>query len=260
MLETACEYVIRALDMGFDIKVIDIGGGLAINYVASQKEWNSYVSTLKESLLNPEMDSMSWQNSGLGFWAEDGKIRGGANFSDFYISHTPAEQLSGFLGLQLNNLGVSFGQFLSENGITIFIEPGRALVEQAGVTVAKVLYQKQTESGETLIVCDMNRSNLNSQDMEYMCDPIVLNKEKRNRGGGFLVGNLCLPHDFLTRRKIYFPSLPDEGDLIVFPNTAGYLMDFSESHTLRQPIAKKIALKHDKNKFSYYEDDKYPVI
>ena len=261
MFETACMYAIKASEMGLSATVIDIGGGLAINYVESREEWGQYVASLKESLMDPQRDTMTWQNSGLGFWVEDGKIRGGANFSDFHSSQSPAEQLSGFFDVPMKKLGVTFGQFLSETGITVFVEPGRSLLEQAGVTVAKVLYRKRIESGEMLIVCDMNRSNLNSQDIEYMVDPIVLSEKKREKGKGFLVGNLCLPHDFLSRRQIYFDTLPDEDDLIVFPNTAGYLMDFAESSTLRQPIAKKIALKQLNNKqFNYYEDDKYPAI
>lgn len=260
MLETACEYIMKASDLGLPVSVIDIGGGLAINYVESRNEWEKYIGSLKRSLLEPKLDTMTWQNSGLGFWAENGKIRGAANFSDFYVTHTPAEQLTAFLNLSLKNLGMTFGQFVNESGITLCIEPGRALVEQAGITIGKVLYTKQTETGEMLVVCDMNRSNLNAQDMEYMVDPIIISKERRKEGDGFLSGNLCLPHDFLTRRKVYFRQMPDEGDLIVFPNTAGYLMDFSESHTLRQPIAKKLALKQVSTTFNYYEDDKYPVL
>lgn len=260
MLETVCDYTMKASDMGIPVSVIDIGGGLAISYVESRTEWEEYISSLKRSLIEPGSDTMAWQNSGLGFWAENGKVRGTGNFSDFYVAKSPAAQLSGFLNVPLKDIGMTFGQFLSESGITLYIEPGRALVEQVGITVGKVLYTKQTETNETLIVCDMNRSNLNAQDMEYMVDPIIISRENRQEGSGFLSGNLCLPHDFLTRRKVYFRQMPDEGDLIVFPNTAGYLMDFSESHTLRQPIAKKIALKQNTATFNYYEDDKYPAL
>lgn len=260
MLETACEYILKASNMGLSANVINIGGGLGINYIESQAEWEEYISSLRRSIIDPNVGTMAWQNSGLGYWAENGKVRGTGNFSDFYVAESPAVQLSGFLNIPLKNIGMTFGQFLSESGITLYIEPGRALVEQAGITIGKVLYTKQTETGETLVVCDMNRSNLNAQDMEYMVDPIVISKQDRREGSGFLAGNLCLPHDFLTRRKVYFHQMPDEGDLVVFPNTAGYLMDFSESHTLRQPIAKKIALAKSTTTFSYYEDDKYPAV
>lgn len=260
MFETACEYIMKASDMGLSVSVVDIGGGLAINYVESRVEWEEYVSSLKRSLIEPDSEVMAWQNSGLGFWAENGKVRGTGNFSDFHVAKSPATQLSDFLDIPLKSMGVTFGQFLSESGTALYIEPGRALVEQAGITVGKVLYTKQTETGETLIVCDLNRSNLNAQDMEYMVDPIIISKEERQEGSGFLSGNLCLPHDFLTRRKVYFRQMPDEGDLVVFANTAGYLMDFSESHTLRQPIARKLALKQNSTTFNYYEDDKYPAL
>ncbi len=260
MLETACEYVMKAFDLGLPVSVIDIGGGWAINYVESLSEWEEYIGSLKRSLIDPNLDTMAWQNSGLGFWAENSKIRGAANFSDFYVAKSPAEQLTELLDLPLKNLGLTFGQFVVESGITLYIEPGRAIVEQAGITICKVLYTKRTETGETLVVCDMNRSNLNAQDLEYMVDPIIISQKQGKEGSGFLSGNLCLPHDFLTRRKVYFRQTPDEGDLVVFPNTAGYLMDFSESRTLRQAIAKKLAVKQDSTTFSYYEDDKYPAL
>ncbi len=260
MLETACGYFMKASDMGLPVSVIDTGGGFAINYVESRGEWEGYISSLKRSLIEPDSDMMGWQNLGLGYWAENGKIRGTGNFSDFYAAKSPAAQLSDFLNIPLRNIGMTFAQFVRESGITVYIEPGRALVDQAGITIGRVLYTKQTEMGETVIVCDMNRSNLNAQDTEYMVDPIVVSQKHRSEGSGFLAGNLCLPHDFLTRRRVYFRYMPDEGDLVIFPNTAGYLMDFAESDTLQQPIAKKLALKQNTTTFNYYEDCKYPAL
>jgi len=46
--------------------------------------------------------------------------------------------------------------------------------------------------------------------------------------------------DFISRRRIAFPRLPDIGDVIVFPNTAGYFSHLFESPGHRGILPKEI--------------------
>jgi diaminopimelate decarboxylase len=57
----------------------------------------------------------------------------------------------------------------------------------------------------------------------------------------FLVGNLCVAEDLLQRNTVYPGFIPERGDLVVFANTAPYLMDFIEAPMLHQPVARKVA-------------------
>jgi diaminopimelate decarboxylase len=56
------------------------------------------------------------------------------------------------------------------------------------------------------------------------------------------MGNLCLEADLVTRRTVFLPRLPHPGDLLAFPNTAAYCMDFTATRAQRQPLARKVAV------------------
>jgi diaminopimelate decarboxylase len=235
---------LEAINAGVSPKGINIGGGFSANYLKYEKEWHEYISTIKDSLINPSKPSMSWNQSGMGFWVDRGKIRGSAKFSDFYRSYNQFKELDKVLSSKVSTFGV-IGQFLQENILTLFIEPGRSLLDQAGITLAKVVSVNKSLKGETVVFLDMNRSHINSIELEFMSDPVVISTRKKIEpatGGVFLSGNLCLPHDFICRRKVFFRQTLEPGDILAFINTAGYFMDFTESETLQQPMAHKIAI------------------
>ena len=55
--------------------------------------------------------------------------------------------------------------------------------------------------------------------------------------GVYFAGNLCLESDLVYRHMTYLQKMPEPGDLVVFPNSAGYFMDFSASTSIMQPVA-----------------------
>ncbi len=69
--------------------------------------------------------------------------------------------------------------------------------------------------------------------------------------------NLCMSHDMLRYNKTYPEILPQSGDLVAFPNTAAYMMDFMESETLMQPVAQKIALTENNGSWQWAKDRNY---
>jgi len=245
-IDAGFKHTLTALKMGLNPTALNIGGGFGINYLAHKEEWESYVTALKQSLLDPQHESMSWNNSGLGFWAEAGGIRGAATFSDYYRPHTQYQELEALLTATTPHHG-PVGQFLTENMLSLHLEPGRSLLDQVGVTVGRVINHNRSLRGELVIFMDMNRSHLNAIELEYMADPIHLPTGPlvKQAGGVYLSGNLCLPHDFLTRRKVFFKNIPQPGDLLAFVNTAGYHMDFTESHTALQNTATKLAYQNN---------------
>jgi len=256
-IEQSFQLTLEAMKIGLSPQGINIGGGFGLNYLANKKEWHNYVSALKDSLLNPNKPVMSWNQSGLGFWAEKGKIRGVPKFIDFYRDYNQFEELSRVLNTQLPLFG-KIAQFLQENMLKLYMEPGCSLLDQAGITLARVNSINKSLKGETVVFLDMNRSHINSIELEFMSDPILLpTGEKRineiNSNGVFLSGNLCLLHDFICRRKVFFPKTPQIGDILAFINTAGYFMDFTESETIQHPKAPKIAI----NSLGWSIDEKY---
>lgn len=59
---------------------------------------------------------------------------------------------------------------------------------------------------------------------------------------GYLVGAYCTESELISLRRFRFPKGVAVGDLLVFPNTAGYLMHFLESRSHQFPLAKNVVI------------------
>lgn len=259
-IESSLTAMARAASFGLSPTILNIGGGFRISYLESSYEWDEYQSALKKSIIEGG-ESMSWDGSGLGYRNEKGTLQGSPQFADSFIPQTPANELRTILHRPLPTFSNAlFKHVLEEFGFELWIEPGRAMLDQVGITVGRVLSVKQSAKGEHVVVLDMNRSHLNSQDLIVLADPTILYqtlKEQTEPIGVYFAGNLCLKSDLLTRHKTFLPYLPEPNDLVVFHNTAAYMMDFAESHTLQQQIAKKVAVTETDGHFSWTLDEHY---
>lgn len=59
---------------------------------------------------------------------------------------------------------------------------------------------------------------------------------------GYLVGAYCIERELLTWRRMRFADGVAVGDLIAFPNTAGYLMHILESSSHQIPLARNVVV------------------
>ena len=126
----------EAVDLGFEISVVNIGGGFKVSYLESADEWNEYTSALRDAALG-KRDAITWQGSTFGLIPDKGKLRGGFNSYSYYDPLTGPRFLEELLNQELLTFdGANISTLLRSNGINLSIEPGRALVDQAGVTVA----------------------------------------------------------------------------------------------------------------------------
>lgn len=259
-MESQMSLTFAAIDKGLSPSVVNIGGGFPIMYADSCKQWVDYVAGLKESVVG-KRSSETWNGNGLGFRSEGGILRGVASFIDHAPNCTKGEELERWLNFRLPSHGnVSFGQLVRDSLFELAIEPGRGMLDQCGITLAKVNFIKESTHGETLVGLDMNRSNLHANGYKQLTEPIVITRGKDNpvcQNGVYYMGNLCLAHDMLRYNKTYPDRLPQAGDIVAFINTAAYMMDFTESESLMQPIAKKIALSRNRGEWSWTLDENY---
>lgn len=259
-IEQCLQLTFAAMEKGLKPQGLNIGGGFDIQYARSAQEWGTFVEKLKSSILE-SVETLSWNNAGLGYRNEDGTLKGAPNFVQHYMETAGADDLDEILKHQLPAFdGATVAEVMLDCMLEMFIEPGRALLDQMGVTVAKVMHVKPSTQGHVLVGLDMNRSSLHSTQQKLLTDPIVISRRKNFSPcpqGVFYTGNLCLSHDMITYSKSFPPFMPEEGDLVVFINTAAYLMDFAESETLHQRTASKIAIVNRNDTFHWYQDDLY---
>ncbi|WP_055523742.1 amino acid decarboxylase [Streptomyces graminilatus] len=212
---------------GLEAGRISIGGGLPISYTDADA-WHTF---LKDQ-------SPAHYHAGKSF-------RSG----DFYPYHSPvagADALAALLATRPENTGGTLADVLRDAGLELLLEPGRALLDRAGATVFTVQGVKERD-GYRLLTVDGTSLSLSEQwfNSEYLPDPRLLPQEPLAPAGVFpasVGAATCLESDMLTWRKITFPRLPRAGDLLVYPNTAGYQMDSNESPFHDLPLPPKVVI------------------
>jgi diaminopimelate decarboxylase len=134
-------------------------------------------------------------------------------------------------------------------GLQLRCEPGRSLVDGCGLTAARVEFRKPRGDGTWLIGLAMNRTQCRSTSDDFLVDPLLLpvqppEAENSATGAieGYLVGAYCIERELLTWRRLRFPRGVAVGDIIVFPNTAGYLMHILESASHQIPLARNLVV------------------
>ncbi len=239
----AMESCLVALDecraRGLRPRSLDIGGGFGVNYLADGAEWDRWTSELGQAVLGRRAP-MTWENHGYGLRAEQGTLRGNVALYPAYRSIAGAAYLDRLLGTPAPERGRPLGELLLDHMYDLDVEPGRALLDQCGLVLTRVLSVMGDKIG-----LDLNARDVSLEEHGVLMDPIVIPRTGDRRAGPagvYLFGNLCLESDLITRRQVYLPIVPRPGDLLAFVNTAGYFMDFSATHALRQPIARKVAV------------------
>lgn len=231
----------RLASSGVDVDFIDIGGGFPVTYTDREDEWNSFWETLDDALIG-RRPPITYRNDGYGQLVVDGRVVGprfayphyqcpvGRKWLLDIITASPPGRESGDIALRL-----------TRRRLGLRCEPGRALLDRCGASISTVVHVKS--SGDDLLVgLDMNSSNCRTQKSELLTDPIHL----PNRAGpnapcfGYLTGAYCSESDLVTRRRLQFAQPPAHGDLVVFTNTAGYFMHFTESRSHQFQLPKNV--------------------
>ncbi len=231
-------------DMQFPIRFIDIGGGFPMSYLDSETEWNEFWMIHKQALLDRQ-EPLTWQNHGLGLQRVEDRLIGKPHCYPYYQSLVQADWFNGILSAQYET-GI-IASALQERTLQLRCEPGRSILDGCGITAARVESRKQQPNGDWLIGLSMNRTQCRTSSDDFLVDPLLVpamdeSPLPRTPPGtsGFLTGAYCTESELLCLRKLQFTRGVGIGDLILFPNTAGYFMHFLESRSHQFPLAKNL--------------------
>ncbi|MGW4364292.1 decarboxylase [Nocardia takedensis] len=243
----ACLVLIeQAHGRGHRPSVLNIGGGLRQVFTAEVARFDGYVHALRESLLGRGAP-MSWGENSFGYRIEAGAVNGTPVFHKYGNTVTAARMLEDLLTAPLERHGGrTVAEVAADNLLSVWLEPGKALVDHAGVTVASVEFTKELADGTVLVALDLSRDAVTPADQEVMVDPIVLARDGADAYGTpvgvYFTGHLCLERDMITNHLVRLARLPRPGDLVVFPNTAAYHMDLSAARACLHPPIPKVAV------------------
>lgn len=108
-----------------------------------------------------------------------------------------------------------------EAGLRLVLEPGRAVVAEAGLLVTRVLYVKE-QGGTTCVVTDAGMTDFlrpSHYGAHHPIEPVV-ERTGRKRRVVDVVGPVCESGDFLARNREL--PLPRPGDLVAVRNAGAY--------------------------------------
>lgn len=222
-------FVDAASALGLDPGIIDIGGGMPVQYVEPEP-YEAFLRT---------QHGRDYRN---------GKVP--TSFYPYGGRTGACEWLDRFLASPCVD-GKSVAAWLKSRGLTLAIEPGRSLADQTALSVFRITRVKSMAEGEVVIFAE--GSSFSACETwfasEFLVDPIVLPACADGRQQGkpvraWITGHSCLDEDVITNRLIHFPIAPEAGDLLVYANTAGYQMDLLENEFHRHPMPRRIAVSY----------------
>lgn len=233
--------VVEARAQGLAATSISIGGGFAVSYLDGET-WDRFLRDSTES-----------------------DFHAGKTFTHFYPYHqkpTGADMLAAILSSEDAGGQGTVGDRFATTGTKLLLEPGRALLNGAGFTVFPVQGFKRRGDYGIITVLGLSMS-LSEQwkSSEFLPDPTLWPQESSDELQSTgpvrccVGGASCLDYDMLTWRKVELPRQPRYGDLLIYPNTAGYQMDKNESEFHGLPLPPKLEVTcDDEGRFRWRPD------
>lgn len=230
-------------ERGHPVRFVDMGGGLPVRYLDDAAEWEAWWTRHRAAVVG-QSEPLTYDNEGLGLVPAGDAVAGTAKVYPFAQAMTRGPWMESVLDARPAGMsgGESVRAALTSRGLQLRCEPGRALMDGCGLSVARVEFVKQRSDGVVVAGLGMNRTQCRTSTEEFMVDPLLVPIGRRSSSdpgsnAGFLVGAYCMERELISWRRMVFPSGITRGDLVVFPNTAGYLMHFLESTSHQIPLA-----------------------
>lgn len=229
---------LAARERGLAADAVSIGGGFAVSYVDAE-DWRDFSAR----------HDASWFHSGKTF----------THFYPYHQSPVGAQMLAAILAAPATGPHGTVAEKFAATGTRLLLEPGRALLDGAGFTVFPVQGFKPRDGYGIVTVAGLSMSVSEQwKGSEYLPDPVLwpsAAEEAPARPVNACVGgSSCMEYDMLTWRKVPLEREPACGDLLVYPNTAGYQMDKNETEFHQIPLPSRVVLSQEKGRFRWRLD------
>lgn len=246
---SGCLVVVElAFRAGLAPSVVDVGGGLRQVLLDDPSGYDDFVTALKRGALG-QGPAMGWDGDLFGLRVEAGAVVGTPSVHKYGNRVAGAQTLADLLAAPLaEHGGRSVAAVLADNLLELWLEPGKAVADQAGLTLASVRFVTTAADGNRLVHVDLSRDRLCPADAEVLADPLLVPARDTGAGNGavftgFVAGPLCLERDVVCRHRVTLPRAPEPGDVLAFVNTAAYCMDLSAAEGLLHPRPARVALR-----------------
>ena len=237
---------------GIPCRVINMGGGFPVNYV-DKESWDQTLERVREgykaSLTGDDSKIHIWDNSTGGFERDD---YGVINFSEWvgeklYTRYPKEKMLEAVLkgSITVNGSTMNSVEALKQLGEPeLIVEPGRSIVEDAGVTLADVGFVRKVAGTHNITTLEMGVMSLCDSLLEpsmRRCE-ILTDYSKRDASPfeTFVGGNLCFSGDMIFKIKVPLQRKPKRGDIVMIYDTGAYSSTFMASNANSFPRPERV--------------------
>ncbi|BCH61967.1 hypothetical protein RvVAR0630_pl01090 (plasmid) [Agrobacterium vitis] len=226
-LNEAADLIAKARGMGLSPRMIDIGGGLPVQYV----DHPTYAAFLEAQTAQDYRTNHLPQS----FYPYGGPV-------------CATEWLTHLLQSKMQD-GRDVATYFRQENLTLGMEPGRALADQTAITAFRVTRVKALGAQSAAIFVE--GSSFSACETwfasEFLIDPIVVphgpEAARTTPVRAYLAGHSCLDEDIVSNRWLDFPITPQAGDLLIYVNTGGYQMDLMENQFHRHPMPIRLCVR-----------------
>lgn len=231
---------------GYQPAFLDIGGGLPVSYLESETQWLNFWEAHRKALIGIT-EPVTYRNHPLGLLVHQGKILGVPNVYPYFQFRKADQWLASILDSSTEGSSHTIASRIADLRLELRCEPGRSALDGGGLTAARVEFVKRHPNGDWFVGLAMNRTQCRTSSDDFLVDPLVLSAGSISEFGtgissGYFVGAYCTESELLSLRRFSFSCGINVGDIVVFPNTAGYFMHFLESRSHQFPLAKNLVL------------------
>ncbi|OQW76436.1 MAG: carboxynorspermidine decarboxylase [Proteobacteria bacterium ST_bin11] len=131
------------------------------------------------------------------------------NLGGGYLYHAIADQ---------HQMITTLCDLRAEFGVDVYLEPGKALVGNAGYLLTSVM-DRFVSDGKPVLILDTS-VNHNPEVFEYQSRPRLLEEDIRGSSTAILAGSTCLAGDVFGEYR--FEQVPEVGDKLVFADVGAY--------------------------------------
>ena len=109
-------------------------------------------------------------------------------------------------------------QLKQRYALELYLEPGKAIVGNAGYLLSRVI-DRFSSQGKEVLVLDTS-VNHHPEVFEYQRKPELIEQDTQGKQSAILVGSSCKAGDIFG--EFSFDQLPDLGDMLTFSNVGAY--------------------------------------
>lgn len=233
---------------GGRLEVINIGGGFPVEYV-DKKTWGTIVKRIKRGYLAARKGDWSkvfvWHDGLAGFAAE-GNERVHLNrwTGERFYTPYPKEKM---LAALLTDKMVAALKVVGEPTLTI--EPGRSVVEDAGVTLARVGIVKKVARDHDLVNLEMgivcHGESLIEKPVKRWEIVSGWRRKDKKPFEAFIGGNLCFSGDMISKYKVFLQRKPARGEIVMVHNTGAYTSSLFAANSNSFPRPSRVLVEED---------------